>query len=74
MIDLSENTCTNREQRARGINVYCDRASELVRDAKCGKLQNRERKFQQASGCVLNFYLSVRVDTIQNAAAICHAP
>ncbi|MFA6372827.1 MAG: nitrogenase component 1 [Methanothrix sp.] len=73
-INLSENTCPNREQRARGINVYYGRASELVRDAKCGKLHNRERKFQQASGCVLNFYLSVRVNTIRDAAVIFHAP
>ncbi len=74
MIDLSENTCPNREQCARGINVYYGRASELVRDAKCGKLQNQERKCWQAFGHVLNFHLSVRVDTIRDAAVTCHAP
>ncbi len=73
-INLRENTCPNREQRARGINVYYGQATELVRDAREGKLQNRERKFQQASGCVLNFYLSVRVNTIRDAAVIFHAP
>jgi nitrogenase molybdenum-iron protein alpha chain len=73
-INLKENTCPNREQRAHGINVYYGKATELVRDAKAGKLYNRERKFQQASGCVLNFYLSVRVNTIRDAAVIFHAP
>jgi nitrogenase molybdenum-iron protein alpha chain len=73
-INLKENTCPNREQRARGINVYYGKATELVRDAKAGQLYNRERKFQQASGCVLNFYLSVRVNTIRDSAVIFHAP
>ncbi|HEY3362881.1 MAG TPA: nitrogenase component 1 [Methanosarcina sp.] len=74
VINLKESTCPNREQRAHGVNVYYGKATELVRDARAGKLYNRERKFQQASGCVLNFYLSVRVNTIRNAAVIFHAP
>lgn len=73
-INLKKRTCPNREQRANGINVYYGKATELVRDAREGKLCNRERKFQQASGCVLNFYLSVRVNTIRDAAVIFHAP
>ena len=74
MIDLKANTCPNREQRANGINAYFGKASELIRDAKEGKLVHREREFQQNSGCVLNFYLTVRVATIRDAVMIMHAP
>jgi nitrogenase molybdenum-iron protein alpha chain len=73
-IDLRANTCPNREQRANGINVFFGKASELVKGAREGTLRNCERKFQQTSGCVLNFYLTVRVSTIRNAVAIYHAP
>lgn len=74
MIDLRENTCPTREQRAGGINAYCGKASQLVKDAREGKLVNCERKFQQNSGCILNFYLTVRVATIRDAVMIVHAP
>lgn len=73
-INLNDKTCPNREQRANGINVYYGKASKLVQDAKEGKLRNCERKFQQTSGCVLNFYLTVRVTTIRDAATVFHAP
>jgi nitrogenase molybdenum-iron protein alpha chain len=73
-INLNNKTCPNREQRANGINVYYGKASELVRDAKDGKLHNCERKFQQSSGCVLNFYLTVRIPTIRGAVSVFHAP
>lgn len=73
-LDLQSTTCPNREIRAGGINVYFGKASELVRDARQGKLRNCERKFQQTSGCVLNFYLTVRLTTIRDAAVIFHAP
>lgn len=74
VINLKENTCPTREQRAGGINAYCGKASQLVRDAREGKLQNREKAFQQNSGCILNFYLTVRVATIRDAVMIVHAP
>lgn len=74
MIDLKENTCPTREQRAGGINAYCGKASELVKDVRGGKLQNNQRAFQQNSGCILNFYLTVRVATIRDAVMIVHAP
>jgi nitrogenase molybdenum-iron protein alpha chain len=73
-IDLSTKTCPNREQRANGVNVFFGKASELVAKAREGTLCNREREFQQSSGCLLNFYLSVRVPTIRNAAVVFHAP
>jgi len=73
-VDLSENTCPNREERANGINVYYGKASDLVKDARAGNLKTCERKFQQTQGCVLNFYLTVRVNTIRDAAVIYHAP
>jgi len=73
-IDLQASTCPTREQRANGINAYCGKASQLVKDVREGKLRNCERKFQQTSGCILNFYLTVRVSTIRDAAVIFHAP
>jgi nitrogenase molybdenum-iron protein alpha chain len=73
-IDLKANTCPSREQRANGINVYFGKASQLVQDARDGKLRNCEREFQQTSGCVLNFYLTVRVPTIRDAVTIFHGP
>ncbi|MDR3222797.1 MAG: nitrogenase [Methanobrevibacter sp.] len=73
-IDLSKNTCPNREQRANGTNVYYGKASELVDDAKNGRVLCQERKFQQSGGCVLNFYLAVRVTTIRDAVTIFNAP
>ncbi|WP_245637456.1 nitrogenase component 1 [Methanobrevibacter filiformis] len=73
-IDLSKNTCPNREQRANGTNVYYGKASALVDDAKKGNVKCQERKFQQSGGCVLNFYLSNRVTTIRDAAVVFNAP
>lgn len=73
-IDLEKNTCPNREQRAHGTNVYYGKATELIRDAKAGKVKCHDRKLQQTSGCVLNFYLTVRVSTIRDAAIIYHGP
>jgi nitrogenase molybdenum-iron protein alpha chain len=73
-IDLSKNTCPNREQRANGTNVYYGKASELIKDAKAGNVKCHDRKLQQTSGCVLNFYLTVRVATIRDAAIIYHGP
>ncbi len=73
-INLNNKTCPNREQRANGVNVYYGKASQLVQDAKDGKLRNCERKFQQSSGCVLNFYLTVRIPTIRGAVSVFHAP
>ena len=74
LLDLSKNTCPNREQRAKGTNVFFGKASELLNEAKEGTLQCHDRKFQQSGGCVLNFYLAVRVSTIRNAAVIFNAP
>ncbi|MDD1693467.1 MAG: nitrogenase [Methanoregula sp.] len=73
-IDLHQRTCPNREERANGINIFYGNASELIEKAKTGCLKNHERGFAQSSGCTLNFYLSVRVGTIRNAATIFHAP
>jgi len=73
-INLGDATCPNREDRAHGINVYYGKASELLRDARNGNLKQVDRKFQQTSGCTLNFYLTVRVNTIRDAAIVYHAP
>jgi len=73
-IDLEKATCPNREQRAKGTNVYFGKASELLNDAKEGNLKCHDRKFSQSGGCVLNFYLAVRVSTIRDAAVIFNAP
>src|SRR5512133_3924758 len=74
LLDLRAKTCPNREQRANGINVFFGQASELVAKARNGTLVNRERVFQQSSGCALNFYLTVRVTTIRDAAVVFHSP
>ncbi len=74
LIDLDKNTCPNREQRANGTNIYYGKASELIEDAKAGNVRCHDRKLQQTSGCVLNFYLTVRVSTIRYAAIIYHGP
>ncbi len=74
MINLKENTCPNREERANGINAYYGKASKLVKDVREGNLTSRDRIFQQTGGCVLNFYLTVRVATIRDAVTIFHAP
>jgi len=73
-LDLDAKTCPNREQRAAGVNVFFGKASELVQLARKGELCNHERQFQQSSGCVLNFYLTVRVTTVRDAAVVFHAP
>ncbi|WP_243375203.1 nitrogenase component 1 [Geotalea sp. SG265] len=73
-IDLKANTCPNREQRAGAVNAYYGKASDLVQEARNGTLTNKEREFQQSSGCVLNFYLTTRVVTIRDAVMIVHAP
>lgn len=74
MIDLKAHTCPNREQRAGAVNAYFGKASDLVGAVRAGELENKERDFQQSSGCVLNFYLTTRVVTIRNAVTIIHAP
>ena len=73
-INLDDATCPNREERANGINVYYGKASDLLKDARAGNLKQCDRKFQQTSGCTLNFYLTVRVNSIRNATIIYHAP
>jgi len=73
-LNLEENTCPNREQRANGINVYYGPVTDLIKDARAGNLKTRERKFQQSAGCTLNFYLTVRISSIREAAIIYHAP
>lgn len=73
-INLQEKTCLNREQRASGVNIFYGKATDLVEKARKGNLKNCERKFQQTSGCMLNFYLAVRVTSIRDAVTIFHAP
>jgi nitrogenase molybdenum-iron protein alpha chain len=73
-INLSTSSCPNREQRANGVNVFYGKASEIVAAARAGDLKHQERAFQQTSGCILNFYLTVRVSTIRDAVMIVHAP
>ncbi|MDR1166635.1 MAG: nitrogenase [Deltaproteobacteria bacterium] len=73
-INLNDITCPTREQRANGINTFNGKASELVELAKKKELKNCERDFQQNSGCLLNFYLTVRVATIRDSVMIVHAP
>jgi nitrogenase molybdenum-iron protein alpha chain len=73
-INLEQATCPNREERAHGINSYYGQASDLLKDARAGKLKQCDRKFQQSSGCTLNFYLTVRINTIRDATIIYHAP
>jgi nitrogenase molybdenum-iron protein alpha chain len=73
-VDLSKNTCPTREQRANGINVFFGKATELLEHAKTGDLKCTDRKFSQSGGCLLNFYLSVRIGTIRNAAVIFNGP
>jgi nitrogenase molybdenum-iron protein alpha chain len=73
-INLEALTSPTREQRANGITAFNGKASELVRQAKAGELRNCERDFQQNSGCLLNFYLTVRVATVRDSAMVIHAP
>jgi nitrogenase molybdenum-iron protein alpha chain len=73
-LNLAARTCPSREQRANGINVFYGKASALVQSARQGTLRNCEREFQQSSGCTLNFYLTVRITTVRDAAVVFHAP
>jgi len=73
-IDLSTSSCPNREQRANGVNVFYGKATEMIATARAGNLKHQERVFQQTTGCILNFYLTVRVSTIRDAVMIVHAP
>ncbi|KZX10256.1 nitrogenase component 1 [Methanobrevibacter curvatus] len=73
-LDLSKNTCPTREDRANGINVFFGKASELLEEGKKGSLKCTDRDFQQSGGCLLNFYLSVRVASIRDAAVIFNGP
>ena len=73
-INLKDNSCPSREQRANGVNVYYGKASGIIKDAREGNLKHQERAFQQTSGCILNFYLTVRISTIRDAVMIVHAP
>ncbi|MDR2352493.1 MAG: nitrogenase [Deltaproteobacteria bacterium] len=73
-INLNDITCPTREQRAHGINAFKGKASELVELTKTHGLKNCERDFQQNSGCILNFYLTVRIATIRDSVMIVHAP
>lgn len=75
VINLKENTCPNREDRAGfGIKAYYGNASQLVKDAKEGRLKHREWAFEQAGGCILNFFITIRISTIQDGVMIVHAP
>lgn len=73
-INLNTITSPNREQRAHGTNIYYGKASKLLDDAVNSNVQIQERKFQQSGGCVLNFYLAVRISTIRDAVVIYNAP
>ncbi|MBF4468523.1 MAG: nitrogenase [Methanobrevibacter arboriphilus] len=73
-IDLNKKTCPTREQRANGINLFFGKASELLNASKEGNLKCTDRKFQQSGGCLLNFYLAIRVATIRDAAIIFNGP
>jgi len=74
IINLKENTCPNREDRAGfGIKTYFGKASKLVEEAKKGHIENVERAFEQTGGCVLMF-TALRLYSIRNAVVISHAP
>ena len=73
-LDLTTITSPNREQRAHGTNVYYGKASQLLQDAKTRSIEIPDRKFSQSGGCVLNFYLAVRINTIRDAVVIYNAP
>jgi nitrogenase molybdenum-iron protein alpha chain len=73
-INLDDITSPTREQRANGITAFNGKASELAEKARRGELRNCERNFQQNAGCLLNFYLTVRVATIRDAVMIVHSP
>ncbi|MDA8233650.1 MAG: nitrogenase [Clostridia bacterium] len=73
-IDLKASTSPTREQRGNGINAYFGKASDLIKEVRAGNLLNRERAFQQSSGCLLNFYLTQRIMTIRDSVMIVHAP
>ncbi|MDR2198023.1 MAG: nitrogenase [Deltaproteobacteria bacterium] len=73
-INLEAPTSPTREQRANGITAFNGKASELAAKARKGELKNCERDFQQNAGCLLNFYLTVRVATIRDSSMVIHAP
>ncbi|ADY57049.1 oxidoreductase/nitrogenase component 1 [Syntrophobotulus glycolicus DSM 8271] len=74
MINLKANTCPTREDRGNGINSFFGKASELTKQMREGGLQNKERSFQQSSGCLLNFFLTQRIMTIRDSVMIVHGP
>ncbi|MGE5457720.1 MAG: hypothetical protein ACM3RX_05140 [Methanococcaceae archaeon] len=50
-IDLSRATCPNGEHRVKGINVWYGKARDPAKEVRSGCLRQRERNFQQSSGC-----------------------
>lgn len=74
-IYLEDNTCPNREERAGfAIKAYHGQATELLEDAKSGILEHQERQFEQSGGCMLNFYMTMRLGTIRDGVMIIHSP
>ncbi len=72
---LEDTTCPNREQRAGfAIKAYYGKATQLVEDAKEGRLEHQERRFEQSGGCMLNFYMTMRLSTVRDGVMIIHSP
>lgn len=73
VIDLSEKTCPNKEDRIGSIKNYYGKVTQLIDDTRKGCLQWEDRPFQQVSVC-LSFMGALRIMAIKDAVVIIHSP
>lgn len=72
-IDLDQNTCPRREDRIGSIKAYYGNASQLAKDTDAGRLEWKNRAFQQCGVCVFQS-ASERLMSVRDAVIITHSP
>lgn len=72
-INLQVTSAGTRESRLGSITGYSGDLHDLVRQSKCGTLQERERCFSQSSSCDAGCALN-QLASISDVAVINHAP
>lgn len=51
-IDLDAKTCPTREERIGSITTYYGKLSKLLKESESGPIEQKDRTFEQTSGCV----------------------
>lgn len=72
-LDLNAKTCPTREERIGSITAYYGKLSSLLKESEAGPIEQRDRTFEQTSGCVF-MAASFRALSIRDAATVYHAP